>query len=81
MMGYWVPKGSYTELLPRVVKALKDTIREDGAFEEEKIIATENAMAGIARLSYKQMDGVNLTEDDLLGVFSKMPFTGEETEA
>ena len=38
-------------------------------------------MAGIARLSYKQMDGVNLTEDDLLGVFSKMPFTGEETEA
>jgi hypothetical protein len=81
MMGYHVPKGAYASLLPQVVKSLKDTIREEGAFEEEKIIATENAMAGIARLCYKQMDGTTLTEEDLVGVFSKMPFTEEETEA
>jgi hypothetical protein len=34
----------------------------------------------MARLSYSQMDGTNLTEADLIGVLSKMPFTSDEAE-
>lgn len=59
---------------------MKDTIRMPAAFEPENLTATENAMAGLARLSYSQMDGSVLTEEDLIGVFSKMPFTAEDTE-
>ena len=33
----------------------KNTVRE--AFEEDKLVEAENAMGGIARLCYKQMDG------------------------
>jgi hypothetical protein len=38
-------------------------------------------MGALARLCYSQMDGINLTEADLEGVLSKMPFTNEQEEA
>ena len=81
VFGYYVPKGAYGELLQPAVTLMKDTVRKEGAFEDENMVSTENAMGGIARLCYNQMDGTHLTEEDLIGVFSKMPFTHEEAEA
>lgn len=78
--GYHVPSGAYGALLPTVVKMLKDVVMAEDAFGEDNIVLTENAMAGIARLSYKQMDGATLQESDLIGVLNKMPFTAEDIE-
>ena len=52
----------------------------EGAFEEENLGGTENALGGLARLCYSQMDGTLLTEDDFAGVLSKMPFSTDEAE-
>jgi len=51
--GYHVPKGQYGDLLAPTVLVMKATIMEADAFGEDKLVATENAMAGVARLCYK----------------------------
>jgi hypothetical protein len=43
-------------------------------------MSTENALGGLARLCYSQLDGTTLTEDDFVGVLSKMPFSTDEAE-
>ena len=53
----------------------------DEAFSEENMEATENAMGALAKIAYKHMDGSNVTEADLSGVFSFMPFKSDECEA
>jgi hypothetical protein len=60
---------------------MKQIISAVNAFDEDNMVQTENAMGALARLCYSQMDGSILTEADLEGVLSKMPFKNEQEEA
>ena len=43
--------------------------------------STENAMGALAKLAYKHLDGTHVTQADLLGVISMLPFKQDECEA
>ena len=53
---------------------IKGITMRDEAFAEENMEITENAMGALAKLGYKHLDGTNVTEADLAGVFSFFPF-------
>lgn len=79
--GYFLPKDKFAQFLPRACGLIKSITAKDGAFTDERIIATENAMGALAKLAYKQMDGTNVTEDDLIGILGQMPFKSDECES
>lgn len=80
IFGYFTPKGAFAAQLPKSVQIIKEVISAPDAFDEDNLVQTENAMSALARLCYSQMDGSVLTEADLEGVFSKMPFKAEQEE-
>ena len=66
--------------MPRAVTLIKGITRRDEAFTPECMEASENAMGALAKIAYKHMDGTNVTEADLCGVFSFLPFKEDECE-
>lgn len=79
--GYVLPKEVFAPMLPRTVTLVKGITRRDDAFSADCMEATENAMGALAKLAYKHMDGINVEEADLCGVFSFFPFKQDECEA
>ena len=79
--GYALPREAFQPFLARSVGMIKGITMRDEAFSEENMEATENAMGALAKIAYKHMDGSNVTEADLSGVFSFMPFKSDECEA
>ena len=79
--GYFLPKDKFGPFMERACGLIKAITRREGAFSDENIVATENAMGALAKLAYKQMDGVNVTEEDLVGVLGQMPFKSDECES
>jgi hypothetical protein len=53
----------------------------DDAFSEDRIICTESTLGALAKIAYNHLDGKVIGYDDLLAVFSKMPFTSFENES
>lgn len=53
----------------------------DEAFSPDNMEATENAMGALAKIAYKHIDGTNVTEADLCGVFGFFPFVSDELES
>jgi len=60
---------------------MKQILTEEDAFSEEKLLATESTLGALAKLCYAHMNGSTVTETDLAGVLSRMPFTQDDTEA
>ena len=79
--AYVLPKETFQPFLARSVGMIKGITVRDEAFSAENMEATENAMGALAKLAYKHMDGSNVTEADLCGVFGFMPFKEDECEA
>jgi hypothetical protein len=78
--AYFLPKDKYASFLPKACGFIKKITRVDGAFTDEHIIATENAMGALAKIAYKHIDGTNVTEEDLIGVLGQMPLKADENE-
>jgi len=78
--AYVLPKEAFAPILPRAVTLIKGITRRDEAFTPECMEATENAMGALAKIAYRHMDGTNVTEADLCGVFSFLPFKEDECE-
>lgn len=78
--GFVLPRENFQPFLARACGMIKGITMRDAAFAEENMELTENAMGALAKLAYKHMDGTNVTEADLAGVFSFFPFKQDECE-
>lgn len=79
VIGYNLPNGSF-QCAAEAAKKCKKFLQVDDAFSEDRIIATESTMGAIARMAYMHLDGKALTNDDLISVLGKMPFTAYDDE-
>ena len=78
--AYVLPKEAFAPMLPSAVTLIKGVTRREEAFSPDSMEATENAMGALAKIAYKHMDGTNVTEADLCGVFTFLPFKEDESE-
>merc|ERR1712176_1244275 len=78
--GYFIPAEKFAPFLPRAIELIKPIAYAEDGFEEDNIERTENAMGALMKLTYKHIDGTNLTRADMLYVLSKMPFTSDDCE-
>lgn len=76
-----LPKEAFQPYLAQSITYIKGITMRDEAFSPDNMEATENAMGALARIAYKHIDGTNVTEADLCGVFGFFPFTSDELEA
>ena len=79
--AYVLPREAFQPYLARACSMIKGITMRDEAFSADNMEATENAMGALAKIAYKHMDGTNVTEADLAGVFGFMPFKSDECEA
>lgn len=79
--AYVLPKEAFAPMLAQTATLVKGITRRDDAFTPDCMEATENAMGALAKLAYKHIDGTNVTEADLCGVYSFFPFKEDECEA
>lgn len=71
----------FAPYLAKSAALFKAHVSKEDAFEDENIISTENTLGGLAKLGYAHLEGTHVTTADLVGVFSRFPFTSEQNEA
>ena len=79
--AYMLPREAFQPYLASSVGMIKAITMRDEAFAADNMEATENAMGALAKIAYKHIDGAIVTEADLSGVLSFMPFKSDECEA
>ena len=60
---------------------IKPVVYEEDAFEEDNLEKTENYLGALMKLSYKHLDGTNITKADMGYVLDHMPLTSDECES
>jgi predicted metal-binding protein len=71
LFGFFVPQDQFAKLLPGVVKCLKTTWQQEGAFEEENLEATQFAIGAMLKVVMKQQ----VDAKDAQFCLSKLPLT------
>lgn len=79
--GYLLPKATFQPMLAKAVQFVKKAISAPDAFDDDRLITTENSMGALAKLCYAHMDGSVLAPADLVAVLNRMPFTSDENES
>lgn len=72
VFGINLPNGTFA-CLPQAVAQCKKFIQGDDAFDEDRIVCTESTLGALAKMAYMHLDGKVITNEDLMGVLSKMP--------
>lgn len=81
VFGFYLTQEQFAPFIAQTVTMIKTKISLPEAFDQDNIVASESSMGALAKLCYRQLDGKNLTNADLVAVLSRMPYGAEETEA
>mmetsp|Transcript_8900 Transcript_8900/g.6653 ORF Transcript_8900/g.6653 Transcript_8900/m.6653 type:complete len:441 (-) Transcript_8900:55-1377(-) len=77
----FIPAPAFAAHLPGIYHGLVQMIGEKGAYEDEKVVATENAVGALGKLIYFHKDNQIINDEGVLLFLSKLPLKNEEEEA
>ena len=60
--GYFIPQAQFAPFLGKAVELIRPKAYDADGFKEENLEETENAMGALMKLTYKHIDGSNLTK-------------------